>query len=79
MKIGLSYSRCVRDIVDGVVDIADVLFLSPVQILIRTMTTSGGVSGLAMVVVQTMNTAVDSSVKVILNGPAITMKIVSVV
>ena len=25
MKIGLSYSRCVRDIVDGVVDIADVL------------------------------------------------------
>ena len=27
MKIGLSYSRCVRDIVDGVVDIADVLVL----------------------------------------------------
>jgi hypothetical protein len=25
MKIGLSYSRCVRDIVDGVVDITDVL------------------------------------------------------
>ena len=25
MKIGLSYSRCVRDIVDGVVDISDVL------------------------------------------------------
>ena len=25
MKIGLSYSRCVRDIVDGHVDIADVL------------------------------------------------------
>ena len=25
MKIGLSYSRCVRDIVDGKVDIADVL------------------------------------------------------
>lgn len=25
MKIGLSYSRCVRDIVDGRVDIADVL------------------------------------------------------
>lgn len=25
MKIGLSYSRCVRDIVDGVVDIEDVL------------------------------------------------------
>lgn len=25
MKIGLSYSRCVRDIVDGLVDIADVL------------------------------------------------------
>ena len=25
MKIGLSYSRCVRDIVDGVVDINDVL------------------------------------------------------
>lgn len=25
MKIGLSYSRCVRDIVDGIVDIADVL------------------------------------------------------
>jgi hypothetical protein len=25
MKIGLSYSRCVRDIVDGTVDIADVL------------------------------------------------------
>lgn len=25
MKIGLSYSRCVRDIVDGNVDIADVL------------------------------------------------------
>jgi hypothetical protein len=25
MKIGLSYSRCIRDIVDGVVDIADVL------------------------------------------------------
>jgi hypothetical protein len=25
MKIGLSFSRCVRDIVDGVVDIADVL------------------------------------------------------
>ena len=25
MKIGLSYSRCVRDIVDGVVDIDDVL------------------------------------------------------
>ena len=25
MKIGLSYSRCVRDIVDGDVDIADVL------------------------------------------------------
>ena len=25
MKIGLSYSRCVRDIVDGVVDIRDVL------------------------------------------------------
>jgi hypothetical protein len=27
MKIGLSYSRCVRDIVDGVVDIEDVLVL----------------------------------------------------
>ena len=27
MKIGLSYSRCVRDIVDGVVDIADVLII----------------------------------------------------
>jgi len=27
MKIGLSYSRCVRDIVDGVVDIDDVLVL----------------------------------------------------
>jgi hypothetical protein len=25
MKIGLSYSRCIRDIVDGVVDIDDVL------------------------------------------------------
>jgi len=25
MKIGLSYSRCVRDIIDGVVDIQDVL------------------------------------------------------
>ena len=25
MKIGLSYSRCIRDIVDGVVDIRDVL------------------------------------------------------
>jgi hypothetical protein len=25
MKIGLSYSRCVRDIVDGIVDIRDVL------------------------------------------------------
>ena len=25
MKIGLSFSRCVRDIVDGVVDIDDVL------------------------------------------------------
>lgn len=25
MKIGLSYSRCIRDIVDGVVDIKDVL------------------------------------------------------
>jgi hypothetical protein len=27
MKIGLSYSRCVKDIVDGVVDIADVLVI----------------------------------------------------
>ena len=27
MKIGLSYSRCVRDIVDGVVDIEDVLIV----------------------------------------------------
>jgi len=27
MKIGLSYSRCVRDIVDGIVDIADVLVI----------------------------------------------------
>lgn len=27
MKIGLSYSRCVRDIVDGVVDIEDVLII----------------------------------------------------
>ena len=27
MKIGLSYSRCVRDIVDGVVDLDDVLVL----------------------------------------------------
>jgi hypothetical protein len=27
MKIGLSYSRCVRDIVDGVVDIDDVLIV----------------------------------------------------
>jgi hypothetical protein len=27
MKIGLSYSRCVRDIVDGVVDIKDVLII----------------------------------------------------
>ena len=27
MKVGLSYSRCVRDIVDGVVDIDDVLVL----------------------------------------------------
>lgn len=27
MKIGLSYSRCVRDIVDGVVDVDDVLVL----------------------------------------------------
>jgi hypothetical protein len=27
MKIGLSYSRCVRDIVDGAVDIEDVLVL----------------------------------------------------
>ena len=27
MKIGLSYSRCVRDIVDGAVDIADVLII----------------------------------------------------
>jgi hypothetical protein len=27
MKIGLSYSRCVRDIVDGTVDINDVLVL----------------------------------------------------
>jgi len=27
MKVGLSYSRCVRDIVDGQVDIDDVLVL----------------------------------------------------
>ena len=27
MKIGLSYSRCVRDIVDGTVDIEDVLLI----------------------------------------------------
>ena len=27
MKIGLSYSRCVRDIVDGVVDIDDILVI----------------------------------------------------
>jgi hypothetical protein len=27
MKIGLSYSRCVRDIVDGIVDINDVLVI----------------------------------------------------
>lgn len=27
MKIGLSYSRCIRDIVDGVVDISDVLIV----------------------------------------------------
>jgi hypothetical protein len=27
MKIGLSYSRCIRDIVDGIVDIDDVLVL----------------------------------------------------
>jgi hypothetical protein len=27
MKIGLSYSRCVRDIVDGVVDIKEVLLI----------------------------------------------------
>lgn len=27
MKIGLSYSRCVRDIVDGKIDIADVLIV----------------------------------------------------
>ena len=27
MKIGLSYSRCIRDIVDGVVDIDDVLVI----------------------------------------------------
>ena len=27
MKIGLSYSRCVRDIVDGKVDIRDVLVI----------------------------------------------------
>jgi len=27
MKIGLSYSRCIRDIVDGVVDIEDVLVI----------------------------------------------------
>ena len=27
MKIGLSYSRCIRDIVDGIVDINDVLVL----------------------------------------------------
>ena len=27
MKIGLSYSRCVRDIVDGVVSIDDVLIV----------------------------------------------------
>jgi len=27
MKIGLSYSRCIRDIVDGVVDINDVLVI----------------------------------------------------
>jgi hypothetical protein len=27
MKIGLSYSRCIRDIVDGMVDINDVLVL----------------------------------------------------
>lgn len=27
MKVGLSYSRCVRDIVDGVVDISDVLII----------------------------------------------------
>lgn len=27
MKIGLSYSRCVRDIIDGKVDIADVLLV----------------------------------------------------
>jgi hypothetical protein len=27
MKIGLSYSRCVKDIVDGVVDINDVLII----------------------------------------------------
>jgi hypothetical protein len=27
MKIGLSYSRCVRDIVDGLVDIRDVLVI----------------------------------------------------
>ena len=27
MKIGLSYSRCIRDIVDGIVDIEDVLVI----------------------------------------------------
>jgi hypothetical protein len=27
MKIGLSYSRCVRDIIDGTIDIADVLVI----------------------------------------------------
>ena len=45
MKIGLSYSRCVRDIVDGVVDINEHLLLLVVRILTRMILSNGQAFG----------------------------------
>ena len=45
MKIGLSYSRCIRDIVEGKVDINDVLVIISRTDLIRMMTSNGKTFG----------------------------------
>jgi hypothetical protein len=67
MKIGLSYSRCVRDIVDGIVDIDDILVVITRTDFDPHNDESGQASGLVTAAAQVAALASG----VIQNGPII--------
>ena len=69
MKIGLSYSRCIRDIIDGKVAMRDVLVMLPAQTLILVTMSNGPEFGKATAAANTT-----AAYGAILNGPDTMMK-----